>query len=450
MKSAKDYILLVNPWIHDFAAYDFWTKPLGLLYIGALLRQAGFEVHLLDCLYYPALSPELKVALKPPRLRTFGRGHFYKEIIPKPDPLRKIPRYYRRYGIPPSILKEHLATLPKPQLILVTSFMTYWYPGVKETITFLRDNLPGVPIILGGIYPSLCPEHAAQNAGANQILIGPWHKENWQILSAYLKGQPDFIFADFASWPYPAFDLYPRLAYVCLLTRRGCPFSCTYCASPRLSPGIISRSPDQVVEEIKHWHEKLGIIDFAFYDDALLYRAEEHIKPILRQILKEKIRVNFHTPNALHVKELDEELALLLYRAGFKTIRLGLETSIPAWQEVTGRKVTNLDFQLALQNLKKAGYRGEEIGVYLLAGLPGQRVEEVEESIAFVRACGAKPILAEYSPIPGTPLFAKAKEFSPFDLENEPLFQNNSIFPCQWSGFTWDDLRRLKEKLKGG
>lgn len=448
MKLAKYSILLVNPWIHDFAAYDFWTKPLGLLYIGAFFRQAGFNVHLLDCLYYPALPQKLRVILKPPRLRTFGRGHFYKEIIPKPFPLRQIPRYYRRYGIPPNIFKEYLATLPRPQLILVTSFMTYWYPGVKETITFLRYNLPGVPIILGGIYPSLCPEHAAQNAGADQILIGPWNKEKWQILSLYLKELPDFISADFASWPYPAFDLYPHLAYVCLLTRLGCPFSCTYCASPRLSPGIISRSPDQVVKEIKHWHEKLGIIDFAFYDDALLYRAEEHIKPILRLILKDKIKVNFHTPNALHVKELDEELAFLLYRSGFKTIRLGLETSIPAWQEVTGRKVTNLDFQSAMQNLKKAGFKGEEIGVYLLAGLPGQRVEEVEESIAFVRALGAKPILAEYSPIPRTPLFAQAQKFSTFDLENEPLFQNNSIFPCQWSGFTCDDLRRLKEKLK--
>jgi hypothetical protein len=34
-------ILLINPWIHDFAAYDFWLKPLGLLYLGGLLRQNG-------------------------------------------------------------------------------------------------------------------------------------------------------------------------------------------------------------------------------------------------------------------------------------------------------------------------------------------------------------------------------------------------------------------------
>jgi hypothetical protein len=114
----------------------------------------------------------------------------------------------------------------------------------------------------------------------------------------------------------------------------------------------------------------------------------------------------------------------------------------------TGGKVNNRDFQGAVRNLKKAGYADAEIGVYLMAGLPGQRVEEVEESIAFVEATGAKPILVEYSPIPGTPLFEKAKKMVPFDIENEPLFHNNSILPCQWEGFTWADFRRLKERFK--
>ena len=107
----------------------------------------------------------------------------------------------------------------------------------------------------------------------------------------------------------------------------------------------------------------------------------------------------------------------------------------------------NREFQGAVRNLRKAGYAGEEIGVYLMAGLPGQRVEEVEESIALVQESGAKPLLVEYSPIPGTPLFEKAKKMSPFDLENEPLFHNNSLFSCRWAGFTWEDFRKLKEKV---
>jgi coproporphyrinogen III oxidase-like Fe-S oxidoreductase len=127
-----------------------------------------------------------------------------------------------------------------------------------------------------------------------------------------------------------------------------------------------------------------------------------------------------------------------------------LETADAAAQKETGGKVDNREFREAVKNLRKAGYQGEEIGVYLLAGLPGQRAEELEDSVAFVREAGAKPNLVEYSPIPGTPLFEKARKFSPFDLENEPLFHNNSLFPCRWEGFTPEDFRKLKEDLKRG
>ena len=164
--------------------------------------------------------------------------------------------------------------------------------------------------------------------------------------------------------------------------------------------------------------------------------------------MKRKVSCNFHTPNALHVRAIDQEVADLLFRSGFKAIRLGLETANEAFQMETGGKVDNREFQRAVENLKGAGYPAEEIGVYLMVGLPGQRVEEVEESVAFVRGMGARPILVEYSPIPGTPLFEKAKQFSSFDIENEPLFHNNSILPCQWEGFTWADYRRLKGEVR--
>jgi len=142
-------------------------------------------------------------------------------------------------------------------------------------------------------------------------------------------------------------------------------------------------------------------------------------------------------------------VAALLFHGGFKTLRLGLETSNEAAQIATGGKVDNQEFREAIKHLKRAGYSSEEMGVYILVGLPGQRVGEAEESIAFVREAGAKPILVEYSPIPHTPLFEKAKKMSQFDLENEPLFHNNSILPCQWEGFTLSDYKKLKGKLKG-
>jgi len=63
--------------------------------------------------------------------------------------------------------------MPVPRAILVTSLMTYWYPGVQETIQLLRQVFPEAPILLGGIYASLLPEHTKKLCGANEVLLGP-------------------------------------------------------------------------------------------------------------------------------------------------------------------------------------------------------------------------------------------------------------------------------------
>jgi radical SAM superfamily enzyme YgiQ (UPF0313 family) len=446
--SGNRTLLLVNPWVHDFSAYDLWMKPLGLLYLGGILRSRGFRVDLLDCLEFTLFPEDLTRALKPPKKKEYGRGHVFKEIIPKPEPLRSIPRQYRRYGIPPETAREYLRRLPRPDLALVTSSMTYWYPGVLETIRLLRETLPGVPVILGGVYATLCSEHARHHSGADRVLPGSWDGDKMRILGEVLGEPIEPGEEGFRSWPYPAFDLYPHLPYTCLLTRRGCPFSCTYCAAHLLAPGLESRPPEDVVEELAHWNEKFGVKDFAFYDDALLVNPAEHILPILRGVIGRRLPCRFHVPNALHGRFIDLEVAECFYRAGVRTIRIGLETADEALQEETGGKVTDRDFRGAVENLKKAGYAGREIGVYLMAGLPGQRAADVEDSIAYVRDTGARPVLVEYSPIPGTALFAKALRGSSFDVEAEPLFQNNSLLPCQWEGFTWENFRRLKEILR--
>jgi radical SAM superfamily enzyme YgiQ (UPF0313 family) len=216
-----------------------------------------------------------------------------------------------------------------------------------------------------------------------------------------------------------------------------------------LTKGFKRRDPSNVVDEIEYWTTQYRLNNIAFYDDALLIDPSNHIILILKEVIRRRIQCNFHTPNGLHVKEIDQEVADLLYRSGFKTIRLGFETSDEMAQIETGGKVGNHEFLKSIKYLMRAGYSGEEIGVYVMAGLPGQRVGEVGESIAYVKETGAKPILVEYSPIPHTPLFKKAKQMSSFDIENEPLYHNNSILPCQWEGFTAEDLKRLKMDLNG-
>ena len=443
-RKSKD-LLLINPWVYDFAAYDLWAKPLGLLYLAALLKKNDWTIHYIDCLdvHHPALKT---LSIKEPKRRPDHRGHFYREEVDKPPPLQDIPRRFYRFGLPPDAFRETLYPLSAPQAVLVTSGMTYWYRGVQDVIAVVKEILPGVPVILGGNYATLCTEHAEGNSGADFILRG-WGEIQILALLEDLTGiAPSFIpdLNDLDTLPSPAYGLYPYIDYCCVLTSRGCPFQCTYCASPLLNPRFIKRGPAQVVEEIARWVMVFGVEDIAFYDDALLIDRQFAID-LLQEIGARGIKARFHAPNGLHSREVTHDVACLMRQVGFATVRLSLETTSRKRQMATGGKVINEEFKSAVENLRRAGYK---IGAYVLAGLPGQEREEVEETIRFVKECGARPYLAEYSPLPGTPLWEEAVRISPFDLTGEPLFHNNTILPCRSEGLDWNDLQALKSMAR--
>ena len=158
--------LLINPWIYDFAAYDMWAKPVGLLTIASRLRRWGAQVRMWDAMARTSRSG----AKHAPAMRSYGTGKYFRVPVVKPSPLAHVGKTYSRYGLGPEALAEDLKNMKRPDGILVTSLMTYWYRGVFEAIEQAKRAFPGVPVILGGIYASLCPEHAGRFSGADYVL----------------------------------------------------------------------------------------------------------------------------------------------------------------------------------------------------------------------------------------------------------------------------------------
>ncbi len=442
MNRDTPHILLINPWIDDFAAYDFWATPMGLLALAGILRMQGYRISYVDCL--DRFHPEVGKGLQADR---FGKGHYLKRIIEKPAKLRDVPRRYSRYGLPENLVRKALREAERPDAVLVTSLMTYWYPGVFALIRLLREMMPDVPILLGGIYATLCYDHAVKHAGAQSVIAGAGEASVLKVLEELtgFTSLCQFFPDDLDTYPYPAFDLQHAIPYVPILTGRGCPYRCAYCASGFLNPHFERRSPAHVIAELVHWHKEYEVRDFVFYDDALLVDAEDHLIPILEGVVGAGMSVRFHTPNALHIRPLTREVAQLLFRAGFTTVRLGLETACFDKRAFLDSKVGPREFERAVSCLKEAGFSGEAVGAYLLFGLPGQDYEELESSVETVKALGIRPVLAHYSPIPHTALWADALKASRYDLASDPIFHNNSIFPCQKEAFSWEKISRLKK-----
>jgi radical SAM superfamily enzyme YgiQ (UPF0313 family) len=445
MPSPKD-ILCVNPWIFDFTAYDFWMKPLGLLYVGALLREyTHSRLHFIDCLdrYHPFLPKKTKT-------KRDGRGPFLKEEVSKPSVLRDVPRKFSRYGIPLTLFFDQLDRIPQPDLVLVTCMMTYWYPGAQLAIEIIRQKFGRVPVVLGGVYATLLPGHAKDATDADFILEGPGERELLPLMRQIFgeKFCPDLRFDKLSRIPWPAFDLLSERKTLPVMTSRGCPYDCSYCASSLLFDGFDQASPDRVVEHIEYLHRVHQTENIAFYDDALLLSKAKHIIPILEQVIRKEIPVAFHTPNGLHVAEIDVDIASLLKRANFHSLFLSQESFDEKILEDSCYKVSSVDLEIALNHLKNAGYKPWEINVYLMVGLPGQGVEGIRDSIRRVSALGGRPRLAYFSPVPGTATWEHLIRKGIIQSDSDPLLHNKLAFPYTWGSMFPSDFESIKDLIR--
>ncbi|MDI3517360.1 MAG: hypothetical protein PWP37_1330 [Thermotogota bacterium] len=442
-------ILLINPWICDVAAYDFWMKPLGILYVGAILERLGVEVELIDLT--DRFLPELRIYLnkKGIRLREtpFGSGKFYSEEIEKPAFLSAIPRRFKRYGLPVEIVNRLLLRkLKDADAVFMTSGMTYWYWGIIETMKVLRAHT-NIPVVLGGIYVNLIKEHAektAKESGINHVVNG--HGMDAVSEALGLIGRNDLLAK---SWSFdwfedtsPAYHLYEHpLPYAVLLASIGCNFRCTYCSTPRLWGGLRSKSVDSVIRDLEKVLE-LGVETVAFYDDAFLLHPQ--LNELLERLRRYRDRVSFILPNGIHARFLDSSIARALKEAGFRLVYLGLETS-GRLQKTTGGKVTDEEFCRAVKLLKEAGFERKELKAYIMVNLPGQTKEDVENAAKLCEKLDIGYSLNEYTPIPGTPDWVKLQQKGDLPKNVDPLLLNNSILPYWWKkGMDVQTIQSLK------
>jgi hypothetical protein len=370
--SMKPRILLVNPPIYDFAAYDFWLRPYGLLSVAGQLRgQAEFLAF--DCLDRQPCDAE------PDR---WGRRRLPCERIESPAPLKQIPRYFRRFGAPRTSLTDYLKTQGPLDFVLIQTMMTYWYPGVQEVMEDIRHAWPRARIVLGGNYATLCPDHA-RRLGADLVVAGSDLQPLWDFLG--MTPDPD----------EPALWELAEASVGAIKLADGCPFRCSYCSVPRTYGGFRPRPLGRLVAELEllaQW----GVENVAFYDDALLFDADKVLVPFLTEILRRGLHVNLHTPNALNARFLTADLADLMVRAGFKTFYLGFESASRRWQQGTGGKVFSEELARAVDYLRSAGADLVDITAYQIVGHPNSDIQELETSMRFVHSLGIRGMLADF------------------------------------------------------
>lgn len=297
------------------------------------------------------------VLLIEPNFPIPSKSRNHKNFLP--IGLLKIAGYFKSKSIDVNLIRhdggeididlEHNAVLDvsfnkindkKPDLIFITSIFTYWAKYVKEAVLFYKKLYPDVPIIVGGIYASLMPEHCLKFTGCDDIIVG-------QIPEA----------ENIA----PAYDLVD-VDYQIIHTTRGCIRRCKACGVYDIEP--IWSCKKSIKDEIC----KKKIV---FYDNNLL--ANEYIEDILNELieLKKDKKISYiESQSGFDGRILIDNpyLANLIKEAGFKNPKI-------AWDGPLSDK-DSIYKQISI--LCDAGFNAKDISVFMLYNheLPYEELEK--------------------------------------------------------------------------
>jgi anaerobic magnesium-protoporphyrin IX monomethyl ester cyclase len=390
------FVLLINP---------PWEKPsddnrarfkvvsclpsLGLGYVAASLEKAGVGVRILDLNIDRIASGELAVYLK--------------------------------------------NLEPRPLWCGITSAATTLYAAF-DIAGICKKAFPEAKTVMGGVQPTVTPDLVLANDAVDYVVRG----EGETAMVELAKGNPvETILGlsfkhegrithnpdrppieDLNAIPFPAYHLFDirkyhppealfrRLPAINLITARGCPFRCTYCATQTIWPGKLRlRSIENVIEELRILTQRHGIREISFSDDTLV-TMRPRIVQLCEDILKKKIDITWSC-NAI-VKFIDEDVLRLMKRAGCHHICYGIESADVQILKNINKNISLADAERAIRLTKKAGIACRASFMY---GNPGETEESMRRTLDF--ALRTDPDFALFNittPYPGTPMYQWAKQ----------------------------------------
>lgn len=381
-----------------------WTKgssmpPLGLLYLGAVLEKEGHEVQIV-----PADVLELS----------------WKQI------------------------RKHILDY-RPDILGVTSTTENRFQSFK-LIKLAKNAYPQALTILGGPHASMAAKDCLENISELDIVA---HSEaeltmidlcqaisrgkdidnlkNVSGISFRSQGKivmnpPQSPIMDLDNLPYPAFHLIPFEKYnfqfevpgkgmlpaVNMMTSRGCPFDCNFCATPiNWGRHVRMRSPENVIDEIELLIQKYSTKVFFFFDDTFNANPKR-VERICDLILERQLEIFWKCDIRLDL--IDKPLLEKMQRAGLFHLSFGLEAgSERIRNEIVNKKINIEDFHNVVQWCLDLGIIPN---AFFIFSHPTETWEEAQETIKIIEQYQAKiegsiAILHVY---PGTPLEKTARE----------------------------------------
>lgn len=203
--------------------------------------------------------------------------------------------------------------------------------------------------------------------------------------------------------PLPAYHLLDMELYdrYNIVTSRGCPYNCRYCASNVITKGkVLYRSPDCIVEEIQLLVKKYGNKHFWFCDDTFTSNYR-HTDALLDCLLENQVDISWSCLTRVNLTR--PELLRKMKRAGCKYISYGVESGDEAILRAMDKRITLDAVRSALLMTKAAGI---DMYLFFIIGYPGDTLDSVRKSFDLIREVQPTGVgMNVLIPLPGTPLW---------------------------------------------
>ena len=416
------------------------TIPMGIAYLGASLREAGYEVGLLD------------------------------SVVEAPYQETTVDEHISRFGLTYEQIMHRIRAF-KPDAVGLSCIFSNQWPAVRELSRRIKAETPEMPILCGGAHPTFLSELCMKDAPVDFILKGESEESLVDLLGRLRDGRPvedvdglvwrengairqnpktGFI-QDLDKLPFPAHDLleperYFKLALpmayefksprnLPIVTSRGCPCSCTFCSSTQLwGRRYRVRSAENVLKEMDWLVERFGIKELKIQDDNLTVNRER-AKKIFQGMIERPWRLNWNTPNGIAVWTLDEEMLGLMKRSGCYEIILAIESGS---QEVLTKLIKK---PLKLEKVREVNRLAKKVGItrtaYFIIGFPGETREQIDRTVKFARELRlAAWALFIYNPLPGSELFRESLRLG-YTTEESFFEAGNQYFSTKMSSAEW-------------
>lgn len=186
-----------------------------------------------------------------------------------------------------------------------------------------------------------------------------------------------------------------------IMTSRGCPFVCSYCATH--AKKISYRSIDHIINEIKFLKEKYHTTQITFKDDSFTVN-KRRVKQLCDRMIIEKLNINWECNTRVDL--VTEELVLLMKKAGCNSIKVGIESG-------SRRILQQIHKGITLEQIRSAAELFKKIGIYwtgyFLMGVPDETIEDVNKTLEFMYDIAPDfASIGVYEPYPGTSMFNEA------------------------------------------